>query len=74
MGTAGVAPEGWVELLSEQAKLWQSAEATRGAFTSLRDELRALRGRLGEIQLPLDPVEARTRKIEKKAPRAPLGF
>lgn len=74
IGAAGVAPEGWAELLSEQIKLRESAAATRGTFTSLRDELKALRGRLGEIQLNLEPVDARTRKIEKRAPRAPLGF
>ncbi|MGV3722417.1 MAG: S-layer homology domain-containing protein [Actinomycetota bacterium] len=74
IGPAGAPPEGWAELLSEQTKLRESAEATRGTFTSLRDELRALRGRLGEIQLNLDPVETRTRKVEKKAARAPLGF
>lgn len=74
IGPAGAAPEGWAELLSEQIRLRESAEATRGTFTSLRDELRSLRGRLGEIQLNLDPVETRTRKIERKAARAPLGF
>jgi hypothetical protein len=74
IGPAGAAPEGWAELLAEQTKLRESAEAMRGTFTSLRDELRALRGRLGEIQLNLDPIETRTRRIEKKAPRAPLGL
>jgi len=74
MGPAGVAPEGWAELLAEQTKLREQFSATQSSFVTLRDELKALRGRLGEIQLNLEPVETRTSKVEKKAPRAPLGF
>lgn len=73
-GPKGSVPEGWSELLAGHRSLAESATAARAEFTSLRDQLRALRGRLSEIQLDPQPVQTRIDKLERKAPRAPLGF